>query len=478
MLRTVFPTVLAIIMFILGILFLVIPVIEKNSMEHKREAIQEMTRVAWNILKKFEKDEKAGLLSRKQAQQLAIEQIRNIHYGQGDKGYFWINDMKPMMVLHPYRTDLYNQDLSDYVDHDGNRVFLECVDIVQKQGAGFVQYRWQSYDDPGIVLHKISYVKGFTPWGWIIGTGSYIEDIKAEIILLTDQVIKVSLFILAFMILLLSSIILRSYQVHKRQLEAEKELKKTQANLVLAEKLASLGRLSAMVAHEINNPLFGILSYAKLSTRYIGQETINAEMVASLRENLSFIAFEAKRCGDIVKNLLLFAKHSIGELKKKHMNEIIDVSLKVINHSAKMKEVDLVSELDAGDDLIECDAGAVQQILVALIVNAIEASPKGEKIIIRTNYQDKATIQLKVIDFGAGIPGDVLPYIFDPFFSKKKSRNKNLGLGLSAVYGIIQHHKGTITVYSEAGKETEFTITLPREQKSVPDRKNFRQELM
>ncbi len=466
LIRVVVPTILTIILFISGILFMIIPAIEKNSLERKREMIRELTNVAWNILAKLESDEHNGLLTREQAQRQAIEQISNMHYGQGDKGYFWINDMTPAMILHPYRTDLYNRNLSDYIDHDGNRVFVENVNIVKKHGSGFVQYRWQSYGNQNLVLHKISYIKGFAPWGWIIGTGSYIEDIKADIALLTDKVIQISLVILFIMTLLLCSIISISFQTHRRQKTVEAELRKTRSSLALSEKLASLGRLSAMVAHEINNPLSGILSYAKLSTRYLGQETITSETLASIRENLSFIATEAKRCGDIVKNLLLFAKRSTGEIKDAHVNEIIDLSAKVIDHSAKMKNIELVSELDCGDDYLQCDASAIQQIMVALIVNAIEASPQGRKIIIRTDYQDQEVVQIKVIDNGAGIPEDALPHIFDPFFSTKES-NKSLGLGLSSVYGIVQHYRGTIDVVSNAGSGTEFTVTLPRVQKTL-----------
>lgn len=467
LLRVVVPTILTIILFISGIVFMIIPTIEKNSLDRKREMIRELTTSAWNILAKLENDEKQGLLTREQAQRQAIDQIRTLHYGQAVKDYFWINDMTPMMVIHPYRTDLNGKDLSDYKDPDGKHVFVEFVNIVKRQGSGFVEYKWQSYDNQNLVLPKISYVKGFAPWGWIIGTGIYIEDIKAEIALLTDRVIKISLIILLIMTFLLCSIISISYQTHRRQRTAEVALQKTQSSLALAEKLASLGRLSAMVAHEINNPLSGILSYAKLSTKYLGQEVINTETIASLRENLSFIALEAKRCGDIVKNLLLFAKRSMGEVREISMNEIINVSIKVIDHSAKMKDLELIAELDGGNDLVQCDAGAIQQILVALIVNAIEASPKGQKIIIRTDYRAREVLRLKIIDFGTGIHKDVLPYIFDPFFSTKES-NKSLGLGLSAVYGIIQRHGGNITVDSTLGQGTEFTITMPRMQKPAP----------
>ena len=468
--RIVVPTILTVFLFVLAIFFMLIPTIEKNSMDRKREMIRELTNSAWNILAKLEHDEQKGLLSRKDAQSQAVEQFRNLHYGQEMKDYFWINDMYPRVVIHPYRTDLNGKDVSGYTDPDGKHVFMEMVKVVKQHGSGYVHYKWQSRDNKYLVVPKLSYVKGFAPWGWVIGTGIYIDDVKAEISLITRNVINFSLIILLILTLLFGSIISLSYKTHMQQRKAEEELKKTQSSLAMSEKMASLGKLSAMVAHEINNPLSGILSYAKLSMRYLGQKPVTPEHLESIRGNLSLIANETKRCGDIVKNLLLFAKRTMGEIKAVHLNEIIDVSTKVIDHSARMKDLELLAELDMGNDLVHCDPGAIQQILVALIVNAIEASEQGGQIIVRTEYQDRDLVKIKLIDYGEGIPQDVLPTIFEPFFSTKES-NKSLGLGLSAVYGIVQRHAGTISVESIVGKGTEFTIILPREQKlSPPDR--------
>ncbi len=465
--RIVLPTILTIVLFISAIFFMIIPAIEKNSMDHKREMIRELTNSAWNILAKLHDDELRGLLTREQAQRQAIEQIRNLHYGQEVKDYFWINDMHPRMVIHPYRIDLNGKDLSDYTDPDGKRLFVEMVSTVKQRGSGFVHYKWQSYDNKNLVLPKISYVKGFAPWGWIIGTGIYLEDIRMEIAEMSSKVIQISLGIFLLISLLFTSIIRQSYKTQKQQRIAEEELKKTQSSLALAEKMASLGTLSAMVAHEINNPLSGILSYAKLSSKYLGKEEREPNTIEAVREHLALIASEAKRCGDIVKNLLLFAKRSLGEIKEIHLNEIIDVSIKVVDHSARMQDLELVMEPDAGDDLIQCDAGAIQQIFVALIINAIESSARGKKIIVRTDYGNRERVTIKLIDYGHGIPEEVLPHIFEPFFSTKTS-NKSLGLGLSTVYGIVKRHAGTINVESSVGKGTEFTIILPRVQKLSP----------
>jgi two-component system NtrC family sensor kinase len=251
-----------------------------------------------------------------------------------------------------------------------------------------------------------------------------------------------------------------SSQLENRVQEKTRELEKTQSQLIVAEKMAAMGELSAMVAHEINNPLSGILSYAKLSSRYLGREYIDSQILEMVRKNLTFISNETKRCGNIVKNLLLFARKTSGDFKEEHLNKIIDDSIQVIDHSIKMKELTLDVELDQENDLIRCDANGIQQILVALIINSIEAASRGGKITIVTDYRtEKGRVRIMVTDDGKGIPDDVLPRIFEPFFSTKV---KSTGLGLSVVYGIVEQHGGAINVASKVNQGTTFTIVRPR----------------
>jgi len=251
-----------------------------------------------------------------------------------------------------------------------------------------------------------------------------------------------------------------SSQLEDRVKEKTRELEKTQAQLISAERMASMGELSAMVAHEINNPLSGILSYAKVSSKYLSRENIDAETLESVKHNLTFISDETKRCGNIVKSLLVFARKTSEDFKEEHLNIIIDNSIKVIDHSVEMKELALVKELDPKNDVIQCDAGGIQQVLVALIVNSIEATSRGGKITIKTDCRtEKDRIRIMVTDEGKGIPDDVLPSIFEPLFSTKA---KNTGLGLSLVQGIVEQHAGVIDVKSKVNEGATFTIILPR----------------
>jgi len=139
-------------------------------MDQKRLMIRELTESAWNVLSRFEAEERAGTMTRAEAQNAAIAQTRNLHYGQESKDYFWIIDMHPRMVVHPYRPDLEGSDLSGFEDPAGKHLFVEMVDVVREGGSGYVDYMWQWKDDSARIVPKLSYVKGFEPWGWILWT--------------------------------------------------------------------------------------------------------------------------------------------------------------------------------------------------------------------------------------------------------------------------------------------------------------------
>jgi two-component system NtrC family sensor kinase len=229
-----------------------------------------------------------------------------------------------------------------------------------------------------------------------------------------------------------------SSTLEKKVKQKSEELKKAQAHLLLVEKIASLGKLSAVVAHEINNPLSGILTYAKLCLKMIRDEAI--------------------RCGDIVKNLLIFAKKDFGKWTEESLNKIINNSLQLVKHKIQIKELELLQELGEGNDIIYCDASGIQHVLVALFINAIDAMSKGGKLRVKTVLLNSAhEVQIVVSDTGSGIPEEILPHIFEPFVSTKEST----GLGLAVVYGIIQQHQGEIEVESEPNRGTTFIITLP-----------------
>ncbi|MDD3741275.1 MAG: cache domain-containing protein [Bacteroidales bacterium] len=223
-LNIVLPSILAVVLFIVTLFFIVLPYFEKSMMDRKREMIKELTNTATSILAKYQKDEVDGLLTREEAQETAISRIQYLRYGEENKDYFWITDMKPVMIVHPYRPDLNGTDLSDFEDSHGKKLFVEFVKTVEKSKHGFVEYTWQWKDDPEIIVPKLSYVQLFEPWDWIIGTGIYLEDVKAEIGILTRRFTQISIIISFIIALILFYVGRQSFNIERKRNIAEIEL--------------------------------------------------------------------------------------------------------------------------------------------------------------------------------------------------------------------------------------------------------------
>lgn len=222
--KILFPTMITILLFLLTIFLIIIPHFKAKIMDEKRLLIKELTNSAWSVLEEFESFEREGRLSKTEAQKQAMERIRHLRYGEDNKDYFWISDMHPNMVMHPYRIDLQGNNLDQFVDSHGKQLFLEFTKVVKDHGHGYVDYMWQWKDDSKQIVPKLSYVKGFKPWGWIVGTGIYVEDVKKNIRSLTNNLILISLAISLIMVLLLSLIMQQSIKIEEARVEAENNL--------------------------------------------------------------------------------------------------------------------------------------------------------------------------------------------------------------------------------------------------------------
>ena len=246
--------------------------------------------------------------------------------------------------------------------------------------------------------------------------------------------------------------------------KARRELiERTQNSLIQQEKMASLGKLAATVAHELNNPLFGILTYARLALKDIEKGRVaGLEDRQRMAERLQVIERESRRSGDIVKNLLTFARQAPRRVSSQDINVLVERAIAVVRHRLELQQVQLETELTKDLPQIKCDEGQIQQVLLALVVNAIEAMPKGGALRIESGVAEGADEQVyfRVHDNGMGIPAEVMPHIFEPFFTTKLD-GQGSGLGLAIAHGIIAQHGGEITVVSEEGKGAEFTVCLP-----------------
>ncbi len=225
------PSLLIAVLFISAIFHIILPSFQNSLLHSKKEMIQELTHMALDILTQIQKRELSGELTLEQSQALAIEQIKNIHYGTEEKDYFWINDMQPSMIMHPYRSDLDGKDLSEFTDPAGKHIFVSFVEIVQRQGSGFVDYMWQWKDDPERIVPKLSYVSIFEPWGWIIGTGVYLEDAHLEFNKILINLLYISGSILSILAVLWIYIVSNVLRCGRAQQKAEKEVEHYRNNL-------------------------------------------------------------------------------------------------------------------------------------------------------------------------------------------------------------------------------------------------------
>jgi len=246
---------------------------------------------------------------------------------------------------------------------------------------------------------------------------------------------------------------------YKVRIKSE-ELGQAQNELINIEKIASLGKLSLSVAHEINNPLSGILIYTKLVYKQLLNQDLDPEKKGLILKHLKMIENETKRCGDIVKSLLDFSRKDQNFFEDKHIHFVLKETADLMNHSMKIAKISFIKDFSSTKDFVYCSPNQIKQACIAVLVNASEAVSENAEIIFKTFNPDQNHIVIEIIDNGSGIAEDDIPHVFEPFFSTKYN-TRGTGLGLSIVHGIVQSHNGKIGVKSEIGKGTTISITLP-----------------
>lgn len=286
-----------------------------------------------------------------------------------------------------------------------------------------------------------------------IAAGRFDQEVR------TDSVGEVALLAASFNTMLKSLRQMRNdLEEWGRTLEDKvnrrtEELVAMRARMEQAERLASLGKLAAGVAHEINNPLGGIMALTALSLEDIKPD-------APDRENLEEVLRQSERCRDIVRGLLEFSRESEANIELVDLNKVLQDTLALLERQALFFNINVVRNLDANLPPVMADRSQLQQLFMNILMNAVQAMNEKGTVTLNTRPDGSEHVEVAITDTGCGIPADKIDRIFDPFYTTKPA-DQGTGLGLSIAYGIVTRHGGTISVDSEAGRGSTFSIRLP-----------------
>lgn len=456
-------------------------------MDRKREMIHALTQSAWSTIGFYAAAAENGSLSLDEAKAGAAAHLRSMRYGPEEKDYFWINDMHPNIIMHPYRPDLEGKDVTEFADPTGKRLFAACVDIVRKKGAGYVDYQWQWQDNPQKIVPKISFVKGFAPWGWIIGTGVYVEDVRAQIVAITQRMTVICLLITAVIIILGIYVISQGAKAERvgRQLEAQARLQQEQ--LFQSAKLASLGTLVSGVAHEINNPIATVMLNLQVFEKFWQSSqpildghfnspkdfAVGGMPYPQLRERLPRLLRDARdgvtRVKRIVGDLKDFAGvHPSDTRSDVDLNAVVEKAVGLVGSLTKKATSDFSVTYAANLPRFSGNGQRIEQVAINLLVNACQAATeKPMSLRVTTGYKEQSReVFLEVKDTGMGMAPDVIKQITDPFFTTKRDQG-GTGLGLSISHTIVKNHGGHMDFESQPGQGTTATMYLPIKRETV-----------
>ncbi|MBI2214681.1 MAG: HAMP domain-containing protein [Acidobacteria bacterium] len=239
------------------------------------------------------------------------------------------------------------------------------------------------------------------------------------------------------------------------------QLKVAQHKLMQTDRLASLGQLAASVAHEINNPISGVLNLSMLMQRILKDDGIPPGRISDFRRYLGQVASETSRVGRIVSDLLSFSRRSKPQSTQADLNALIRTTVSLVNHKLQLGNVAVDLDLAQPLPAVCCDSSQIQQVIMNLVMNGAEAIHGGGTVSVSTRASDdEKSVVLEVRDDGAGMSPEVVDKIFDPFFTTKEE-GKGVGLGLAVVYGIVEAHGGEVEVESALGRGTRFRVRLP-----------------
>jgi two-component system, NtrC family, sensor kinase len=240
-----------------------------------------------------------------------------------------------------------------------------------------------------------------------------------------------------------------------------KEFESNIQKMIQEDRMISLGKLAASAAHEINNPIQGLLTFCGYMLDVLSAGPLAEDNLEKFKDHLQLMSMELERLGSIVSGLLSFSREQGVEHTHVDVNEVLNAALSLTRHKMELTDIRLTTELYPAPIMLEGDVNQLQQCFLNLIFNAIESMPDGGELTVTSRMDGKAErAWVRIRDIGYGIPEKVKDNLFDPFFTTKEV-GKGTGLGLFIVYGVVKNHRGTIKVDSREGEGTTFTLTFP-----------------
>ncbi|MBE9517081.1 MAG: cache domain-containing protein, partial [Bacteroidetes bacterium] len=328
-------SILTVGLFILSIFVVILPRFEKTILTGKKEMISELTQSVCSLLEEYHQEAETFQVSLDSAQTMAMERVQKMRYGNELKDYFWIIDMHPNMIMHPYRPELVNSDLNDYKDPNGKLLFVESVNTVTEHGEGFIDYMWQSKDDSTRIVPKLSFVKAYEPWDWIVGTGIYLEDVRIEISLLRTRLLRIAMWMSLILGTILAFIIRQSLGIENRRRSAQKELRQSREKYRTLVQASTEGTLMMVdQSFAFSNLKFSRLSgYDPAEVREIDFESLFdlkwSTLVSSFKDPKKSVSCEiALKCKD-------------GSTKE------VVISASKINHAKQTTYILIIKELSS-----------------------------------------------------------------------------------------------------------------------------------
>jgi len=472
----------------LAIIFYIIPLYEQSLLEEHKKGTASLVEMATSVLSHYHSLALRHELPAAEARERAIEAIRIMAHRND---YIWVHDLNLIMVVHPYAPNLEQKSLADFKDPSGKRIFVEMNRVVKSGGEGFLEYLWPK---PGHAESqpKVSFIKLFAPWGWVVGSGVYYDDIKQKVVSLRHQVLALSsamfVAIIAFSLyaarrinlplkqaLRITSQITRPHLSESTEAETPDEphqLLHAIETMVMelkdakeeAERANSAkGSFLARMSHEIRTPMNAVIGMTELAMESAGS--------LEQKEYLEGVRSSAEHLTDLISDLLDFSKIEAGHLTLEQipfsLRDTLASSTQPLAFRAAQKGLsfEVAVSPDVPDRLLG-DPLRLRQIITNLAGNAIKFTLQGG-VTVTVNEADRngesVILTLGVRDTGIGIPREAQEHIFAPFAQADDSTTRKFGgtgLGLAIVSQLVDTMGGCVSVESEPGRGSEFSFSV------------------